>query len=141
MKRCFLEANTVHCGRSESLGKRQKFETKFPKCSPKFSRNFSEIILQNEFCTNFSAWRYEFRCEFLREFQDEYFRSIPAFVEKGEMMMKNSSRNPQQNSQPHSQGQPHVFLNRVQQTVSGNKPSQHPPDTIRWTLFRCSLRG
>ena len=35
----------------------------------------------------------------------------------------------------------HVFLNRVQQTVSGNKPSQYPPDTIRWTLFRCSLRG
>ena len=34
----------------------------------------------------------------------------------------------------------HVFLNRVQQTVSGNKPSQYPPDTIRWTLFRCSLR-
>ena len=34
-----------------------------------------------------------------------------------------------------------MFLNRVQQTVSGNKPSQHPPDTIRWTLFRCSLRG
>ena len=35
----------------------------------------------------------------------------------------------------------HVFLNRVQQTVSGNKPSQYPPDTVRWTLFRCSLRG
>ena len=35
----------------------------------------------------------------------------------------------------------HVFLNRVQQTVSGNKPSQYPPDTIHWTLFRCSLRG
>ena len=33
----------------------------------------------------------------------------------------------------------HVFLSRVQQTVSGNKPSQHPPDTIRWTLFRCAL--
>ena len=37
--------------------------------------------------------------------------------------------------------QNHVFLNRVQQTVSGNKPSRYPPDTIRWTLFRCSLRG
>ena len=24
----------------------------------------------------------------------------------------------------------HVFLNRVQQTVSGNKPSQYPPDTF-----------
>ena len=35
----------------------------------------------------------------------------------------------------------HVFLNRVQQTVSGNKPSQYLPDTIHWTLFRCSLRG
>ena len=35
----------------------------------------------------------------------------------------------------------HVFLYRIQQTVSGNKPSQYPPDTIRWTLFRCSLRG
>ena len=34
----------------------------------------------------------------------------------------------------------HVFLNRVQQTVPGNKPSQYPPNTIRWTLFRCSLR-
>ena len=34
----------------------------------------------------------------------------------------------------------HVFLNRVQQTVSGNKPSQYPLDTLRWTLFRCSLR-
>ena len=27
----------------------------------------------------------------------------------------------------------HVCLIRVQQTVSGNKPSQYPPDTIRWT--------
>ena len=38
----------------------------------------------------------------------------------------------------------HVFLknlNRVQQTVSGNKPSQYPPDTIHWTLFRWSLGG
>ena len=35
----------------------------------------------------------------------------------------------------------HVFLNRVQQTVSGNKPSQYPPDAIRCTPFRCSLRG
>ena len=35
----------------------------------------------------------------------------------------------------------HVFLNRVQQTVSGNKPSHYPPDTIPWTLFRCSLKG
>ena len=35
----------------------------------------------------------------------------------------------------------HVFINRVHQTVSGNKPSQYPLDTIRWTLFRCSLRG
>ena len=34
----------------------------------------------------------------------------------------------------------HVFLNRVQQTVSGSAPPQHPPDTIKWTLFRCSLR-
>ena len=42
----------------------------------------SEITLQNEFCTNLSAWRYEFRCEFLREFQDEYFRSIWAFEER-----------------------------------------------------------
>ena len=33
----------------------------------------------------------------------------------------------------------HVFLNRVQQTVSGNKPSQCPPDTIRWTLFRLAF--
>ena len=32
----------------------------------------------------------------------------------------------------------HVFLSRVQQTVSGSKPSQYPLDTIRWTLFRCS---
>ena len=66
---------------------------------------FREIIPQNEFCPNFSAWRYEFRCEFLREFQDEYFRSILTFVERVRMMMKNSSRNPQQNSQPNSQGQ------------------------------------
>ena len=35
----------------------------------------------------------------------------------------------------------HVFLNRVQQTVCGNKPSQYPLDTICWTLFRWSLRG
>ena len=33
------------------------------------------------------------------------------------------------------------FFNRVQQTVSGNAPQQHPPDTINWTLFRCPLRG
>ena len=33
-----------------------------------------------------------------------------------------------------------VFLNRVQQTVSGNTPAQHSPDTTSWTLFRCSLR-
>ena len=41
-----------------------------------------EIILQNEFCTRVSAWRYEFRCEFLREFHDKYLRSILAFVER-----------------------------------------------------------
>ena len=35
----------------------------------------------------------------------------------------------------------HVFLPRVQQNVSGSAPPQHPPDTTKWTLFRCSLRG
>ena len=35
----------------------------------------------------------------------------------------------------------HSFLNRVQQIASGNAPSQYSPDTISWTLFRCSLRG
>ena len=35
----------------------------------------------------------------------------------------------------------HVFLNRVQQTVSGNTPPWCSPDTISWTLLRCSLRG
>ena len=39
------------------------------------------------------------------------------------------------------QGGAMCFLRGVQQTVSGNKPSQYPPDTNRWTLFRCSLRG
>ena len=34
----------------------------------------------------------------------------------------------------------HVVLDRVQQTVSGNTVSQHSPDTISFTLFRCSLR-
>ena len=35
----------------------------------------------------------------------------------------------------------HVFLDRVQQTVSGSAPPQHPPDTSSiWTLFRCSRR-
>ena len=34
----------------------------------------------------------------------------------------------------------HVFLNRVQQTVSGSASPQHPPGTINWTLFTCSLR-
>ena len=41
-----------------------------------------ENSLQNEVFTNFSAGRCEFRCEFLREFQDKYFRSILAFVER-----------------------------------------------------------
>ena len=29
----------------------------------------------------------------------------------------------------------HMFLNRVQQTVSGSAPPQHPPDTMSWTLL------
>ena len=33
-----------------------------------------------------------------------------------------------------------MFLSHVQQTVSGSAPPQHPPDTINWTLSRCSLR-
>ena len=33
-----------------------------------------------------------------------------------------------------------MFLNGVQQTMSGNTPSQYSPDTIALTLFRCSLR-
>ena len=33
----------------------------------------------------------------------------------------------------------HVFLHHVQETVSGNTPSQYSGDTINWTLF--SLRG
>ena len=32
----------------------------------------------------------------------------------------------------------HVFLNRVQQTMSGSTASQLSPDTIHWKLFRCS---
>ena len=35
----------------------------------------------------------------------------------------------------------HVFLNRVQQTLSGNTHSQYSPATVSWTLFWCSLRG
>ena len=35
----------------------------------------------------------------------------------------------------------HVFLSRVQWTVSGSAPPQHPPDSIKWTLFRCSVTG
>ena len=41
-----------------------------------------EIVVRSEFCTNFPSWRYELQCEFLREFQDEYSRSILAFVER-----------------------------------------------------------
>ena len=33
-----------------------------------------------------------------------------------------------------------LTVSTVQQTVSGSAPPQHPPDTINWTLFRCSLR-
>ena len=39
------------------------------------------------------------------------------------------------------QGHRHVFLNRVEQTVTGSAPPQHPSDTISWTLFRCFFWG
>ena len=37
--------------------------------------------------------------------------------------------------------QPMCFLTVSRQTVSGSAPPQHPPSTISWTLFSCSLWG